>query len=264
MAGLIGLLPRRNERQTEDKSAGEHRRGGEQQQRRVSAAKWRRSHRGRLKVQKIIVGDLESAIADAATRTDLKLGTDMSRIDWGSLDARNRLTTPRRLGEGGKSRVADHRQRRRLSCALFCIVVGLSVACGRTDADLRVALSAQMAVDPATAPLSLTVTVERGVVHLAGETSTRAEQKRVVEIAERIDGVTRVVSELRLSDAVIAGAVKQALAADALTGRLMIDVDSHEGLVRLMSADTNRSERERAVQLAAQVDGVTRVEDRMR
>jgi osmotically-inducible protein OsmY len=148
--------------------------------------------------------------------------------------------------------------------AVVCVVLGASLACGRADSELRAEVQTKLANDAVTAPLGLKVDVRRRVVYLSGETTTRAEQQRATEIARSVDGVSDVMSEMRINDQVIVDAVKRALASDPMVASIPIDVDSDRGFVRLMSDKTTRPERERAVALAKAVDGVTEVQDRMR
>jgi hyperosmotically inducible protein len=148
-------------------------------------------------------------------------------------------------------------------------IVGVAIAvlafgCGRTDPALLSAVSAQLAVDPTIATLRLDVSVARGVVHLRGDTNSRAEQERAIEIARAVRGVREVVNEMHISDERIAENVRKALTADQVLVDVPIDVDSADGHVRLHSSQTNSDQRQRAVQLAKAVEGVTSVEDRMR
>ena len=62
----------------------------------------------------------------------------------------------------------------------------------------------------------------------------------------------------------IAAAVRRALAADPLVGRVPIDVASSHGNVSLTSEQTDKEQRARATEIAAKVDGVARVDDLMR
>lgn len=147
---------------------------------------------------------------------------------------------------------------------LLCMVIGLSVACGRPDADVQAAVRAQLANDPVTAPLDLSVEVKRGVVRLSGETRTAAEQAKAIEIARSIEGVSDVISDMRVADAGLVEAIKKAFAADPVLASVPIEVDSRDGAVRLMSDQTNREQRERAVAVAKRVEGVKHVEDLMK
>jgi osmotically-inducible protein OsmY len=140
----------------------------------------------------------------------------------------------------------------------------LLVACSRTDPGIQAAVDSQLSVDSATAPLSLDISVTRGVVRLAGEVASREQQRRAVELTRSVRGVKNVVDDMHLSDAVVAAAVKQALLADPIIGKVPIDVDSTNGYTRLMSDQTTKDERTRAIEIARKIDGVTTVEDRMR
>jgi osmotically-inducible protein OsmY len=140
----------------------------------------------------------------------------------------------------------------------------LLTACGRTDPGIQAAVDSQLSVDSATAPLSLDISVNRGVVHLAGVVASREQQRRAVELTRAVRGVKDVVDDMHLADAAIAAAVKQALLADPIVGKVPIEVDSTNGYTRLMSDQTTKDERTRAMELARKIDGVTQVEDRMR
>jgi osmotically-inducible protein OsmY len=140
----------------------------------------------------------------------------------------------------------------------------LTIACGQTDPAIQTAIDAQLAGDSVTAPLSVDISVSRGVVRLAGEVASREQQRRAVALAEAVRGVKRVTDEMYLSDDVIVAAVKKTLAADPLVGRVPIDVDSSGGNIRLVSDQTTKDDRIRAVEISSKVDGVKHVEDRMR
>ena len=170
-------------------------------------------------------------------------------------DLRSRLRLP---GYGGHALSAATR----VASGLLCGV--LLASCGRSDPAIQGAVDSQLSVDATTATLSLDISVTRGVVHLAGVVASRDQQRRAVELTRSVRGVKDVVDEMHLSDAAVAAAVKQALLADPVVGKVPIDVDSTNGYTRLMSDQTNKEERARAVELAKKIDGVTQVEDRMR
>lgn len=144
---------------------------------------------------------------------------------------------------------------------VLCVIFA---ACGRTDPAIQIAVDAQLAASMATATLSLDISVNRGVVRLAGEVASRDQQRRAVELAGSVDGVEGVIDEMYLGDGTIVIAVKQVLASDPLVGKVPIDVDARGGHVRLMSEQTDKEQRARAMELATKVDGVKDVEDRMR
>jgi osmotically-inducible protein OsmY len=153
------------------------------------------------------------------------------------------------------------RSRVRAVAMLLCVILA---ACGRTDPAIQIAVDAQLAASTATATLSLDISVSRGVVRLAGEVASRDQQRRAVELARSVDGVDAVIDEMYPGDGTIVTAVTQALAADPLLGKVPIEVDARGGHVRLMSEQTDKEQRARAMALARKVDGVKDVEDRMR
>lgn len=150
-----------------------------------------------------------------------------------------------------------------MRCAAVVVCIA-AAACGESDPAIQTAVDAQLSVDSVTAPLSVDISVTRGVVRLTGEVASRDQQRRAVELTRSVRGVRNVIDEMRLSDVAVVAAVKQALAADSLVGRIPIEVDSSGGNIRLMSDQTGPDDRARAREVASKVDGVKHVEDRMR
>jgi hyperosmotically inducible protein len=143
----------------------------------------------------------------------------------------------------------------------MCLV---AVACGQTDPAIQIAIDAQLAVDSVTAPLSVDISVNRGVARLVGEVSSRDQERRAVDLARSVRGVKAVIDEMYFSDAAIVAAVKTALAADPLVGKIPIVVQASAGIVSLTSNQTGKDDRTRALDVASKVDGVKHVEDLMR
>jgi osmotically-inducible protein OsmY len=148
--------------------------------------------------------------------------------------------------------------------ALACAIAALCWACARSEDALRRDVRSRLDADPTLAPLTLSIEVKRQVVYLSGKTSTKDEQQGAVVAATGVRGVRLVVNDMWLNNAALADKVKDALAQDALVGKIPIEVEAEGNLVRLSSDQTNRDERERAVKVASAVEGVTKVEDRMR
>jgi hyperosmotically inducible periplasmic protein len=148
--------------------------------------------------------------------------------------------------------------------ALLCAAVSILASCGRPDSHVQATVRTQIATDPVTAPLNISVEVYDGVVYLSGETTTRAQQERAAMIAREVEGISGVMTRLTLSDAAIVEAVRRALAADPLVHAIPIHVEARRGIVRLMSGATNEEQRERAVAITKGVDGVLLVEDLMK
>lgn len=145
------------------------------------------------------------------------------------------------------------------------LLVLMTAACGRSDADTAAAVEAQLEKDSLTAPLDLTVSVSDGVATLAGTVSSPDEQARAIEIARGVVGVSEVTNGLTFDpDALLASTVKSALAADPALAAVPIEVDARNGFVRLISDATDADQRERARAVARSVVGVKDVEDRMR
>ena len=65
-----------------------------------------------------------------------------------------------------------------------------------------------------------------------------------------------------VSDSAITTKVKANLVADAVLSGFAIDVDTTDGVVSLNGIVTSEQERQRAIQVARSVDGVTRVDGR--
>lgn len=137
-------------------------------------------------------------------------------------------------------------------------------ACDRADSDLRAHVQAQLAVDEQTRHAELTVDADDGVVYLRGEVPSRETQRRAVEVTRAVAGVEEVADELRLSDQVVAEAVRKALAEDERIGSVPIVAGVREGVVRLESDHTGPDDRTRAIAVVSSVDGVIRVEDWMK
>jgi osmotically-inducible protein OsmY len=144
------------------------------------------------------------------------------------------------------------------------ISVLVAGACSRTDPSLQIAVDQALSARSETNALSVDISVSRRIVRLSGEVASRDQEQLAVAAARSVPGVREVVDALRLSDATIVAAVKQALAADPLVGRIPIEVDASNGNVRLISDQTGPDDRKQAVAIASKIDGVRQVEDRMR
>ena len=169
-----------------------------------------------------------------------------------------------RSGRSGRSSRSSRSERSLGVSVVLLLCVGVHAACGRTDPAVQIAVDQRLSADAETAPLSLDISINRGTVRLAGEVSSREQSRRAVELARSVAGVKDVLNDMHLSDATIVAAVRRALAADPLVGKVPIEIDANRGNIRLMSDQTDKAQRARAMELSAQVDGVTHVEDRMR
>jgi osmotically-inducible protein OsmY len=146
---------------------------------------------------------------------------------------------------------------------LFAVFI-TTAACGSTDPALLITIDLRLAADPMTAMLGLDVSVTRGIVRLEGEVNSPAQRRRVIELARTVPGVKNVIDAMYPGDEAIATTVRHALASDPLVGRIPITVTARHGTVQLISDQTGKEDRMRAVEIAAHVEGVKKVEDLMR
>ena len=144
-----------------------------------------------------------------------------------------------------------------------CLTAVLCFACVLSESDIRRDVRQRLHADQALEKLDLSIEVKNRVVYLSGRTFTEEQQQRAVTTA-RGRGIKLVVNHMSLTNSALIDKVKEALAADEKIGKIPIDVDAEGTIVRLMSDKTNSDERERAVQVASSVEGVTQVEDRMK
>lgn len=123
-----------------------------------------------------------------------------------------------------------------------------------------------------------TVAVKDGVVTLTGEADSMAQRELTVEYAKDIDGVREVkdamtvqasaapairpISE-QLDDASISAQVKAALSTHRSTSAVKTGVETRKGEVTLTGIAKNDAERSLVSKLVGDIQGVTRVENRM-
>jgi osmotically-inducible protein OsmY len=131
-----------------------------------------------------------------------------------------------------------------------------------SDNALREEIRARLDGNPVTRGLS--IEVKNRVIYLSGGTDTREQQEAALEVALSVRNVKLVVNDMWLNNVELADRVKQALASDAATAKIPIDVDAKGGVVRLMSDQTDAEQRAKIVQIASAVAGVEKVEDLMR
>lgn len=146
-----------------------------------------------------------------------------------------------------------------------CVVAALLTPPRRSpDEQLRRRVLVNLRADPATAHLSLNLSMSGRVATISGQITDSAEQARTLAIVGHTDGVMDVIDELTISDRVIVQRVKEAFRTDAAVGQISVAVTSVAGEVTLRSDQTNAAQRRQLVQLAARVDGVVHVVDAMK
>ena len=109
-------------------------------------------------------------------------------------------------------------------------------------------------VDPQAAATTGTAAAKE----IRDETTNVAREvgERVEQAAERGQAIAR--------DAAITTAVKSKIVADRTAAALKIDVDTRDGIVTLNGTVDTRAEADRAVALARNIEGVTRVVDNLK
>lgn len=169
-----------------------------------------------------------------------------------------------------------------LTSWIAAIAVALStVACGQTDAGITTAVKGKLAADDQVKAYQIDVDTERKVVTLTGTVDTAMAKSRAVEIARTTDGVTNVTDKIVVSgtadatpnmpdaqpaaysDAGLTASIKSKLLADATVGGLRIDVDSQNGVVTMTGEVKSQAEKDQALRLARETEGVASVSDKL-
>lgn len=171
------------------------------------------------------------------------------------------------------------------------LVVGASVfavACAQTDAGITTSVKSQLVADELVRARNINVDTRERVVTLTGEVRTAEEEAQALQIARNTDGVANVVDQIDIvpeptvpttgvggtptepgpgdvltTDPNITVQVKGKLLADPDVAGLRIDVDTRGQVVTLTGTVRTQAEKSRALQLAREVEGVMRVNDRL-
>jgi hyperosmotically inducible protein len=170
---------------------------------------------------------------------------------------------------------------------LVALMAALATACAQTDPGITTSVKSKLAADDTVKAYEVNVDTSQGVVTLSGEVGTMAAKERAVTIARETDGVKDVVDNLQvapeqadidrdddvsgttgeagaaISDAAITTVVKAKFAADSDVRAYKIDVDTSHGVVTLTGNVRSATERDRAIELAKDSDGVKQVIDRL-
>jgi hyperosmotically inducible periplasmic protein len=160
-------------------------------------------------------------------------------------------------------------------------VVLFATACGQTDAGITTAVKGKLAVDDEVKAYQIDVDTRNKIVTLSGSVNSAVAKTRAVELARATDGVTNVVDNLRVtpdvagdpltspveramfSDSALTSAVKAKLLADTTVSGLKIDVDTENQIVSLTGEVRTEAEKEQALKLARETEGVKSVNDRL-
>ena len=143
------------------------------------------------------------------------------------------------------------------------------MACATTDMGIARKVRAQLAADSVVKASQIEVTVDQAIVTLTGNVDTEAAKTRALELAKNVQGVVRVVDMISArahavgegsDDAGITMRVKGKLLEDPEVKALQIDVDTRNGVVFLTGSVRSNEERQKAIDLAMDAEGVRAVQ----
>jgi hyperosmotically inducible periplasmic protein len=173
-----------------------------------------------------------------------------------------------------------------LMCAL--VVVLLTAACAKSDVGITTAVKSKLAADDSVKAYKIDVDTKEGVVTLTGEVPSQAAKETAVKITRATDGVASVVDNLTISvagrergvgdataatagrvgdvasDAMLTSSIKTKMLADPDVAALKIDVDTQSGVVTLTGNVKTAAERDEALRIARETEGVKSVVDRLK
>ena len=147
-----------------------------------------------------------------------------------------------------------------------------------SDAGITTKVKAKLAADSAVKASQVHVETKNQVVTLSGTVDSEAAKAQAVALARGTEGVVDVVDNLTLAapqaaegrtigqtidDATITAAVKSKLLADTTVGGLKIEVDTKNGVVSLSGPVKSQSEKDTAVRIARETNGVKDVQDNL-
>lgn len=143
---------------------------------------------------------------------------------------------------------------------------------GAKDALIAAGVSARLAAIDVDAATSVHTAVHDGTVTLSGQARSLRERATYERAARSIDGVTRVVDNVRVNphmrgareavtDAVLQTKVAAAIAAQTGVNVFHIKTSAHSGVVTLAGSVATRAIKETVLAAAQRTNGVTRVID---
>jgi hyperosmotically inducible protein len=163
----------------------------------------------------------------------------------------------------------------------------LAAACAQSDAGISTSVKSQLVDDELVRARNIDVDTRERVVTLTGEVGNAEEEARALEIARNTEGVNSVVDQIAIvperaattgiggtpaepgpgdvltTDPNITAQVKTKLLADPDISGLRIDVDTRDQVVTLTGNVRTQAEKSHALQLAREVEGVSRVNDKL-
>lgn len=140
------------------------------------------------------------------------------------------------------------------------------------DATVTAKVKADLIKDDAVKSTDIRVETSSGVVQLSGFVGSDAIRQRAEQLAQSVAGVKSVRNDLAIQiapqtvgqyvdDTTLTAKVKAALLADDEVKGLAISVETSGGTVQLTGTAKSDSERQKAEQLAKNIQGVTAVQN---
>ena len=169
----------------------------------------------------------------------------------------------------------------RMSIILAVLVAAFAlVSCTTSDPMITTKIKAKLVADETVRPYQIEVTTKNGVVTLTGNIDSADAKDRALQLVKETKGVTQVVDMIsvktasaegnapdpsrslgeRIDDATITMKVKSRLLDDPSVKGLKIDVDTRDGVVYLTGSVRSESEKDKAIELAKNTEGVRDVQ----
>lgn len=140
------------------------------------------------------------------------------------------------------------------------------------DAAITASIKTQLTVEHDTKARQINVETQQGVVQLNGFVDSSDARSKAGKIAAGAAGVKQVRNNLEVraadrtagvvvDDAMLTGKVEAALVADKRTSAMRVDIETHDGEVQLSGFAKSQAEKDSAVAVARNVDGVRSVKN---
>ena len=172
---------------------------------------------------------------------------------------------------------------RRLSWLALIAAALLTTACAQTDVGITSKIKAKMAVDETVKSYQIEVTTHDRVVTLKGNIDSEVAKERALSLARQTQGVVEVKDMIAVNRETGGGAanpgrtvgvtiddegttlrVKNRLLDDPLVKGLRIDVHTRDGVVYLTGSVQTEQEKEQAIKVARETQGVKDVQANLR
>jgi hyperosmotically inducible periplasmic protein len=139
------------------------------------------------------------------------------------------------------------------------------------DAGIAATIKAGLLDHKDTSAVRINVESYKGVVQLSGFVESQPEKDAAARIAKGVDGVREVHNSIglqpktslgtKLDDSMLTGKVKAALMDSADVKSMQINVETRNAVTQLAGFVTSEAMKKRAGEVAAGVEGVTRVDN---